>query len=97
MTALYNIYYASMNECGKESIIMILDGDDEFIGRNVLRIFNWGFQSKKAGVIYSNFYWYQQPVTLRHGFTSGYSANEKINNLYRGVPMKFSQLRAFRA
>ena len=59
--ALQNIYFASINNCGKDSIILTLDGDDEFIGRNVLQVFNWAYQSKKAGVIYSNFYWFLQP------------------------------------
>jgi hypothetical protein len=37
---------------------MIVDGDDELIGKNVLKLFNIAYQKKKAGFIYSNFYTY---------------------------------------
>lgn len=70
VTALQNIYLASINHCSKDSVVVTLDADDEFIGRNVLKVFNWAYQTKKAGVIYSNFYWFQQPQTLMYGFTS---------------------------
>jgi len=43
------------------------------IGRNVLKVFNWAYQTKKAGVIYSNFYLYEQPKDVKLGFTSEYS------------------------
>lgn len=96
VTALQNIYLASLNQCSKDSIVVTMDADDEFIGRNVLQVFNWGYQTKKSGVIYSNFFWYQQPQTLMYGFTSEYNDNEKKNNMYRNSPMKFSHLRSYR-
>ena len=42
--------------------MVTLDADDEFIGRNVLQVFNWAYQTKKAGVVYSNYINFQQPV-----------------------------------
>ena len=60
VTALENIYFASINHCGKDSVVVTLDADDEFIGRNVLQVFNWAYQTKKAGVVYSNLYIYHQ-------------------------------------
>ena len=68
--ALHNSYFASIHHCSRDSIVLALDGDDEFIGRNVLKTFNWAYQTKKAGAIYSNFYSYQQPYTVGYGFTS---------------------------
>ncbi len=39
---------------------MIVDGDDELIGKNALKLFNIAYQKNKAGVVYSNFYFYNQ-------------------------------------
>lgn len=64
-TALQNFYSGSLNHCSKDSIVVTLDADDELIGRNVLQVFNWAYQTQKAGVVYSNFYRFQQPHTLR--------------------------------
>jgi glycosyltransferase involved in cell wall biosynthesis len=60
VTALHNIYLASTNHCPTDSVAMIVDGDDELIGRNILKVFNWGYQTKKAGVMYTNFIWYNK-------------------------------------
>jgi hypothetical protein len=60
---------ATTNHCSKNSIVLTVDGDDELIGRNVLKLLNWGYQTKKAGVIYSNFYFYYQPIEVNVGFT----------------------------
>ena len=92
-----NHYFATLLQCSKDSIVLDLDGDDEFIGRNVLKLFNWGYQTKKSGVLYSNFYWYQQPSTLMFGMNSEYGEAEKKKNLYRTAPMRYSHLRSFRA
>lgn len=76
---------------------MTLDADDEFIGRNVLKVFNWGYQVKKAGVLYSNFYWFDPYSMLKSGFTGEYTPLEKRHGTYRKTYMKFSQLRSYRA
>ena len=62
--AIQNSYFASINHCSKDSIVAIVSGDDELIGRNVLQVFNWAYQTKKAGVIYSNYYNFQQPQSV---------------------------------
>jgi len=85
-----------MNHCPFDSVVVTLDADDEFIGRNVLQVFNWGYQTKKAGVLYTNFIWYLQGSTVMYGFTSEYSEHERKNNLFRAAPMKFSHLRSYR-
>ena len=70
MTALANHYFGTLLHCGKDAVALHVDGDDELIGRNVLKVFNWAYQTKKSGVVYSNFFWFQQPSTLMYGFTS---------------------------
>lgn len=56
--------------CSSDSIAVGIDGDDELIGKNVLKIFNAAYQKYKAGVIWSNFYWYDQGKSTKPGFTS---------------------------
>jgi hypothetical protein len=69
VTAVENIYMASTKHCGRDEIVVTIDADDEFIGRNALKVFNWGYQTKRAGVLYSNFYFYRQSFEVREGFT----------------------------
>ena len=87
---------ASINHCSKDSIVVTLDGDDEFIGRNVLQVFNWAYQTKKAGVVYSNFYWFQQASSVIGGWTSEYPEDVKKNNLFRSTPLRLNHLFSFR-
>ena len=67
--ALENAYEAIHHYCSSDSISMILDADDELIGKNVLKIFNVAYQKYKAGVIYSNFVNYHQNIGVSLGFT----------------------------
>ena len=67
-----NIYIVNHNYCSKDAITVHLDGDDEFIGKNVFKIFNAEYQKKRAGAIYSNFYFYNQNVDVAPGFTSDF-------------------------
>ena len=65
-----NDYNANVKYCAKDAISLNLDGDDEFIGKNVLKIFNAEYQKLKAGALYSNFYFYAFNSYVRPGFTS---------------------------
>jgi glycosyltransferase involved in cell wall biosynthesis len=96
-TALENIYIATHQYCSPDSIAINLDADDEFIGKNVLKVFNAAYQRHKAGVIYSNFYWYDQGRNIMLGFTSEYTQNDKDKNMYRSAPQRFSHLRTYRS
>ena len=62
---------------------MVMDADDELIGKNVLKVFNAAYQEKKAGVVYSNFFYYQHNSFLRVGFSTLYSPRHKEKNEYR--------------
>ena len=77
-TALENIYIASRDYCSPDSVAITLDADDEFIGKNVLKIFNAAYQRKKA-VIYSNFYSYDQGNFIESGSTQDYTPREIYN------------------
>ena len=96
VTALPNHYFAVINHCHNDSIVLNIDGDDEYIGRNVFQLFNNAYQKKKAGMVYTNYYWYNGSKIIE-GFTKAYSEHERNNSLYRSLKMKFSQTRSFRA
>ena len=57
-TTMENIYDAVFNVCSDDSIVLIVDGDDELIGKNVLKVFNANYQKLKGGYIYSNYFTY---------------------------------------
>ena len=67
--SLENIYNSVHQYCSTDSIVSSPDADDELLGKNVLKVFNVAFQQKKAGVIYSNYMWYE-PLLLRVGVGS---------------------------
>ena len=72
-TALENIYKGVHEYCSEDSIVMAVDGDDELIGRNVLKAFNAAHQQTGSGVIYSNYARYIQGNILRQGDTLDYT------------------------
>ena len=70
---------------------MIVDGDDELIGRQVLKLFSAMFQREQAWFVYSNF------LNIRHsvGYSRPFPAATVKNNKYRSYPFVTSHLRAF--
>jgi hypothetical protein len=44
MRAMHNVRFAANNYCKPNDIFMIVDGDDELVGRQVLKLFNANFQ-----------------------------------------------------
>ena len=54
MTAGPNIHKAITNHCGADSIVVLVDGDDEVLGRYPLKVFNHVYHKSKADVVYSN-------------------------------------------
>lgn len=50
-----NIYKVAHEFCKPHEIFMIVDGDDELVGKQVFKFFNSQFQSKGLWLIYSNF------------------------------------------
>jgi hypothetical protein len=50
-----NIYDAVHNKCKSGEIVMLLDGDDSFLGRQVMSLFNAAYQKDKSGLVYSRY------------------------------------------
>lgn len=91
-----NIYNAVFNSCSEDSVAVILDGDDELIGRNVFKLFNAKYQKSRAGYIYTNFYQYNIDRPLDYGFCRDYTLDEKENMKFRTAVVKNSHTRSFK-
>lgn len=50
-----NLYNGIHNYCKEGEIVMLLDGDDSFIGRQVLSTFNAIYQRGRNAVVYSTY------------------------------------------
>lgn len=86
-----NLRRAAMDYCQPQEIFLVVDGDDELIGRQVLRLYNAVFQGEGSWFVYSNF--------LTSAGTVGYSRRLKpeiiAQNNYRKSSFYTSHLRAF--
>lgn len=95
-TAMENIYYAAHKYCDYNQILMIVDGDDELIGAQVLSLFNSLYQSQKYYVLYSNHLYYDQNLShpLKIGISQAYPLEVKKNSSYRTAYHSYSHLRS---
>jgi hypothetical protein len=50
-----NLRWAAKNFCNPDDIFIIVDGDDELLGRQVLKLYNAIFQREQIWFLYSNF------------------------------------------
>ena len=95
--ALQNIYQATLNNCIEQQIVVLIDGDDEFLGFNVLKVVNAQYQSKKLGVFYSNYVSFNYKEKYAEAaITSDYTQEEKEKQLYRQSEQRFSHLITFK-
>lgn len=90
--SLLNIRNASKNFCKEEDIIIVVDGDDELLGRQVLKLFNAVFQEKKIWYAYTNFLGSIGKV----GYSRPYHPDIIEKNAYREYSFAVSHLRAYK-
>jgi len=50
-----NLRKAAMEYCLPQDIFLVVDGDDQLLGRQVLKVFNANFQKNDAWFVYSNY------------------------------------------
>jgi glycosyltransferase involved in cell wall biosynthesis len=77
------------NHCSKDSLVLNLAGEDELIGRNVLKAFNAAYRQGegRALVLYSNVYYYSQGRSLDYGKSGEYhQADVKADTFRKGEP-----------
>jgi hypothetical protein len=70
---------------------MIIDGDDELVGKQVFKLFNAQFQSKNIWLMYTNY------IMMSGGLGSSkpYGSYVIENNYFRKFSIRISHLRAF--
>ena len=95
MLAIANIHKAATEYCHPHDILALVDGDDELLGINVLKVFNSVYTLKGLEVMYSNIIISDKGKEIRKGWSSGYSALEKKYNKYRDSATRMFPLRTF--
>jgi hypothetical protein len=86
---LHNIRTAAFDNCKPNEILMIVDGDDELIGRQVLKLFNAVYQETGAWIVYSNFFTAEGKL----GYSKPIPDRVMEANEYRKYPFVTSHLR----
>jgi glycosyltransferase involved in cell wall biosynthesis len=91
MMAMPNIYKAAHDYCKPHEIFIIVDGDDELVGRQVFKHFNAIFSSHDVWVMYTNF------ISIRGsiGYSRPYTKSVLERNSFRKSAFVISHLRAF--
>lgn len=90
-TALENIHNAVMSHCERDDIVVLLDGDDWFPNKNVLKYIDEQYKNNDCWIMYGQANW----TDGRRGFASAYPPQEFEN--IRKAPFRVSHLRTFRA
>ncbi len=91
VSALPNIHNAIMEHCDDSDIVVLLDGDDALLKKNVLEYVNDFFNKNDCWIMYGQF----MLSTGGIGFASAYTEKEFEN--IRRAPFRVSHLRSFRA
>jgi hypothetical protein len=76
---------------------LILSGKEELVGRKAFKVLNSKFRENKYNLLYANGYIFNQEGKDEKFIpSSNYSLKEKKDNLYRHIPIKYSNLVAFK-
>jgi glycosyltransferase involved in cell wall biosynthesis len=74
LSAVPNIYTAVTQYCDPDDVVVLVDGDDELLGRNALKIFSHLYQKNNADVVYSNhLQFYTHTRQVYRGWSMSYS------------------------
>ena len=86
-----NIHWAANNFCKPYEIFMIVDGDDQIVGKQVFKLFNAIYQEQKLWIMYTNF------ITSRGsvGYSRAYSDRIRKTSGYRKAGFMISHFRSF--
>lgn len=93
-----NIYTAVTYHCRPDDIVVLVDGDDELLGRHSFKAFNHIYTKNNVDIVYSNhLQFYTHTKQIYRGWSQSYSDDDKRNNRYRDVIQKIAHLRTFKA
>jgi hypothetical protein len=85
-----NIYNAITNDCQLGEIAVMLDGDDSFIGTNVLSFLNALYQKEKLAMMWNNFIQITTNSRPAMGFSRSYENYDVSYKHYRATGMFYS-------
>ena len=88
---MFNLRRAALEYCRPNEIFLIVDGDDELLGRQVLKLFNSLFQKTGAWFVYSNFVFNNGNV----GYSRPFPKKVIEDHAYRQYYFITSHLRAY--
>jgi hypothetical protein len=92
LNVLHNERIVVKNYCKPEEIYMKIDGDDELIGRQVLKLYNAVFQKNNLWFVYTTLISSQQEI----GFSKPVPKSVLDSDRFRKGAVKYiSHLRAF--
>lgn len=78
--------------------MVLVDGDDELLGRHSFKVFNHIYTKNNVDIVYSNhLQFYTHTKQVYRGWSQPYSEDDKRKNRYRDVPQKIAHLRTFKA
>lgn len=98
MTVAPNIFRAVHSHCQPDAIVVVIDGDDELLGRLPLKVFNHVYRTSDMDFVYSTcLQYYRRDGTISLGWSFAYSEEEKRGNKYREVAQKTAHLKSFKA
>ena len=98
MTPMPNHHRAITEHCGREDIVVFLDGDDELISPWSLNVFNSVYQTTGAEVVYSDdIQLMHRSRQVRKGWSRYYPEDVIRNNRYRENGQAIAHLRSFKA
>ena len=86
-----NILSAAKDFCRPSDILVVVDGDDELIGRQVLKLLNSVFQKDNVWFMYTNFITSVGSL----GYSRPYPEDIISRNAYRDYGFTVTHLRAF--
>ena len=86
-----NVREAARTFCKPEDILIVVDGDDELLGRQVLKLFNAVYSEKGVWFMYTNFL----GSIGRVGYSRPYHPSIIEDNSYREYSFAVSHLRSY--
>lgn len=97
-SALPNIYKGITTHCKPDDIVLLVDGDDQLLGVNIMKVYNSLYITKKLEILYSNYLDFMTYSSVTRGISQPYSLEQKKQNKYRQIGYThFFHARSFRA
>jgi hypothetical protein len=89
-----NIHKAVYQHCSRGEVLLVIDGDDELVGKFVFKLINAEYHRSQALAIYTNHIQSKRDVAVDVGISRAYSPEVRQNSSYRFERHYYSHLRS---